>query len=413
MFLVMLRTPIAILLLTLSPTAAAQQLGFSLAEGRKRVEIPIEIHNNLVVVPVLLNGKLPMKFIVDTGVRTAILTEKSYADILDLSYARRYTISGAGGQNTVEAYVTTGVDLILPGVVGHGHSLLVLERDYLELRNFLGADIHGILGYELFSRFIIQLDYVNKRMILMAPEKFSPGRRFQEINIKVEDTKPYVTAILETNDGSKISAKLLMDSGASHGLLLEAASDEKIEVPQSSLATIIGRGLGGEITGRVGRIKSLRLGRFRFDNVIANFPDQNSYFDTLKVGKVFRNGTIGGEILSRFTVIFDFPEEKVYLRKNGSYRKHFYYNMSGTTIRAMGSRLNAFEISDVRVGSSGEDAGLQKGDILLYINGISVREMDLNIVNGFFNARPGRTLNLEVRRGDQRLRKKMTLKNQI
>jgi hypothetical protein len=394
-------------------TAEAQQLGFSLAEGRRRVEIPVEIHNNLVVVPVLLNGKLPMKFIVDTGVRTAILTEKSFTDILNLTYTRRYSISGAGATQTIEAYVTTGVDLILPGVVGHGHSLLVLERDYLELRNFLGADIHGILGYELFSRFIVQIDYVNKRLVLMAPEKFTPGRRFEEIPIKIEDTKPYLLAGVELQDGTQITAKLLMDSGASHGLLLEPTSDKKITVPEASLATIIGRGLGGEITGRVGRIKSMQLGRFRFDDVITNFPDANSYADTLKLGRVFRNGTIGGEILSRFTVIFDFPREKVYLRKNGAFGKNFYYNMSGTTIRAMGSRLNSFEIADVRQGSSGEEAGLQKGDILLFINGITVREMDLNIINGFFNARPGRTLNLEIRRGEQLLKKRLTLKNQI
>jgi hypothetical protein len=394
-------------------TAEAQQLGFSLAEGRRRVEIPVEIYNNLVVVPVLLNGKLPMKFIVDTGVRTAILTEKSFTDILNLTYTRRYSISGAGATQTIEAYVTTGVDLILPGVVGHGHSLLVLERDYLELRNFLGADIHGILGYELFSRFIVQIDYVNKRLVLMAPEKFTPGRRFEEIPIKIEDTKPYLLAGVELQDGTQITAKLLMDSGASHGLLLEPTSDKKITVPEASLATIIGRGLGGEITGRVGRIKSMQLGRFRFDDVIANFPDENSYADTLKLGRVFRNGTIGGEILSRFTVIFDFPREKVYLRKNGAFGKNFYYNMSGTTIRAMGSRLNSFEIADVRQGSSGEEAGLQKGDILLFINGITVREMDLNIINGFFNARPGRTLNLEIRRGEQHLKKRLTLKNQI
>ncbi|MCZ8215323.1 MAG: aspartyl protease family protein, partial [Cyclobacteriaceae bacterium] len=110
-----------------------QTLGFSIAEGRKRVEIPIEIHNNLVVVPVLLNGMLPLKFIVDTGVRTAILTEKTYTDILNLSYSRKYTIAGPGGENIIEAYVTNGVELQLPGVNGRGHALLVLQEDYLEL----------------------------------------------------------------------------------------------------------------------------------------------------------------------------------------------------------------------------------------------------------------------------------------
>ena len=49
----------------------AQNLGFSLPEGKRRIQIPFEIHNNLIVVPVVLNHALPLKFIVDTGVRTA------------------------------------------------------------------------------------------------------------------------------------------------------------------------------------------------------------------------------------------------------------------------------------------------------------------------------------------------------
>ena len=69
-----------------------QILGFSLPPEVDKAEIPIEIHNNLAVVSVVLNHTLPLKFIVDTGVRTAILTEKIYSDILNLSYTRKYTI---------------------------------------------------------------------------------------------------------------------------------------------------------------------------------------------------------------------------------------------------------------------------------------------------------------------------------
>src|SRR6187455_1166384 len=91
-----------------------QQLGFALAHGKKRVQIPIEVYNNLVVVPVVLNDALPLKFILDTGVRTSILTQKTFSDILNLQYSRKYTISGPGGINLVDAYVTNNVSLELP-----------------------------------------------------------------------------------------------------------------------------------------------------------------------------------------------------------------------------------------------------------------------------------------------------------
>src|SRR5688500_6026737 len=168
-----------------------QALGFSLADGRTKVTIPIEIYNNLIVLPVVLNGALPLKFILDTGVRTAILTQKSFTDILNLSYSRKYTISGPGGEKLVDAYITNNVSLELPGVTGRGHALLVLEDDYLELRNYLGTDVHGILGYELFSRFIIAVDYERKVMTLMLPHRFKHRRKYDVIPIRIEDTKPY------------------------------------------------------------------------------------------------------------------------------------------------------------------------------------------------------------------------------
>src|SRR6478609_303578 len=194
---------------TLIENSFSQSLGFVIADGRKRVDIPIQIQNNLVVVPVVLNGVLPLKFIVDTGVRTAILTQKAFSDILDLPYSRKYSVSGPGGIKIIDAYVTNNVSLSLPGVTGTGHALLVLEEDYLELRNYLGTDVHGILGYELFSRFIVKIDYAKKVMTLTLPEKFRPGKKYQEIPIHIEDTKPYVNAEVTLADGTKILTKLL------------------------------------------------------------------------------------------------------------------------------------------------------------------------------------------------------------
>jgi len=94
----------------------AQNLGFSLPQGKRKIQIPFEVHNNLIVVPVVLNHALPLKFIVDTGVRTAILTQKTFTDILGLTYARKYSISGPGGERLVDAYVVNNVSLSLPGM---------------------------------------------------------------------------------------------------------------------------------------------------------------------------------------------------------------------------------------------------------------------------------------------------------
>lgn len=400
-------------LFLLKTGAFCQALGFSLADGKTRVEIPIEVYNNLVVVPVVLNGALPLKFILDTGVRTAILTQKTFTDILNLSYSKKYTISGPGGEKIVDAYITNNVSLELPGVSGRGHALLVLEEDYLELRNYLGTDVHGILGYELFSRFIVKIDYDRKILTLMMPHRFKPGRKFHSLRIGIEDTKPYVTIPIVLADGTQLNAKLLVDSGASHGLMLEPTTDVRIKVPSETVSSTIGRGLGGEITGKVGRIQSITLGRFTLENVIANFPDPNSYFDSLKLGRTARNGTIGGEVLSRFTVVFNFPDEKIYLKKNSMFKKKFHYNLSGIVVKAKGARLNVFEVTDVREKSVADSAGVRTGDIIVSINGIASSNLDLNLINGFFNYKPGKRIHLVIDRKGERIRAEFRLQDQI
>ncbi|HEY9045737.1 MAG TPA: aspartyl protease family protein [Ohtaekwangia sp.] len=404
---------VLVLALVCIQNLSAQTLGFTLPPGQKRVQMPIEIYNNLVVIPVVLNNSLPLKFILDTGVRTAILTQKTFTDILNLPYSRKYTISGPGGEKLVDAYVTNNVTLALPGIQGRGHAMLVLEEDYLELRNYLGTDVHGILGYELFSRFIVQIDYEKKLLTFTTPEKFHKSRKYQTLPMKIEDTKPYIIAPVVLQDGTTINAKLLMDSGASHGLMLDPSTDARITVPENVVSSVIGRGLGGEIVGKVGRIKSIEFGTYKLNQVVANFPDPNSYSDSIKIGNVFRNGAVGGEIMSRFTIIFNFPQEEIYIKKNASFKKGFHYNLSGLIVKAKGSQLNVFEITEVRQQSSADKAGIMAGDIILSINGIAAQMLTLNHVNAFFNSKPKKKIRLEINRKGLHMRKEFNLEDQI
>lgn len=390
-----------------------QALGFAIADGKKRVDIPIQIQNNLIVVPVILNDVLPLKFIVDTGVRTAILTQKAFSDILELPYSRKYSISGPGGEKLIDAYVTNNVSISLPGVTGRGHALLVLEEDYLELRNYLGTDVHGILGYELFSRFIVKIDYTKKIMTLILPEKFHPRKKFQEIPMLVEDTKPFILTSIDISPSNSMTAKLLMDTGASHGLLLEPSSDERVRVPLNTVSTVIGRGLGGAITGKTGRIESMKLGEYSLDQVLANFPDPNSYMDTLKSTLTFRHGTVGGEILSRFTVIFNYPQGKLYLKKNSSFNKKFYFNLSGIDLKAKGSGLNVFEVMDVRKLSPADKVGVHQGDLVISVNGVLTKGLRLNELNALLNSKPGKKIILGIERNKIRYELNFRLENQI
>ncbi|MEJ0031177.1 MAG: PDZ domain-containing protein [Bacteroidota bacterium] len=87
--------------------------------------------------------------------------------------------------------------------------------------------------------------------------------------------------------------------------------------------------------------------------------------------------------------------------------------MSGLTLKAKGSKLENFEITDVREHSPGENAGIKPGDLILKINGIPATSLDLNQMNAFFNLRPGKRISLDLNRNGERLKKEFRLASQI
>lgn len=390
-------------------TPIPSNLGFKLPKGKKRVKIPFELYNNLIVVPVVLNETLPLNFIVDTGVRTAILTEKVLTDILNISYTRKINVYGAGGEKVVEALIAPNVSIELPGITSEGHSLLVLEEDYLQLKNFLGTDVHGILGYELFSRFIVHIDYSLKIITLTYPEYYKPKKKYTRIPITIEDTKPYIEGSIVLS-GDSIPVRLMVDTGASHSLMIESTSSERISVPEKKLYRNLGRGLGGSIYGNIARVHHLSLDGYEFEEVIGTFPDPASYSDSLRH---MRNGTIGGGITHRFNITFDFGNGFIYLKKNRFYKKSFEYNLTGIVVKASGRDFTDFEVSEVTENSVGEKAGIQRGDKILRINNLNASDLKLETIYSVFNSRPNRKISITIKREDKIIVKRFRLERQI
>ena len=124
---------------------AQTEIGFFIPTNGKRVEIPFENYNNLIVIKGVVNNRLPLKFIFDTGVHTSIITDKTLSDLMQVKYDRMYTMSGIGEHKQFNVYLANGVSIDFPGLAGRSLNMLVLEEDYLMLRNYLGVPVHGII----------------------------------------------------------------------------------------------------------------------------------------------------------------------------------------------------------------------------------------------------------------------------
>ncbi|MFC2125322.1 aspartyl protease family protein [Bacteroidota bacterium] len=398
---------ILVLCFTVSLQVSGQKIGYYIDKNKKKVYVPFKLYNNLVVVPVILNNRLPLNFVVDTGVRSSIITDRVITDMLDLPYNRKITINGPGDYTLLEAYVVTQVELAMEGVHGFGQAVLVLEKDYLQLRNYLGTEVHGIIGWDIFNRFVVEFDYVNEVMILHEPKSYKPRNRYSSFPIIIEDTKPYLITKIQVNDSTTLPAKLMIDTGASHAIMLNRRGETEILMPDHSIHADLGRGLGGKITGQIGRISQIEIGDFIFNDLIASFPDPESYPDTISFAN--RNGTLGGEILTRFSVIFDYHKKTIYLKKSSGFKKSFEFNMSGLTVSAKGDGLNTFSVELVRENSPADKVDIREGDVITSINGYQNEDVTLNQIYQLFNSKEGKSIRLGITRKGKNMKKRFDL----
>jgi len=208
-------------------------------------------------------------------------------------------------------------------------------------------------------------------------------------------------------DGVTIDAKLMMDTGASHSLLLNLSSDERLKLPQITVEGNLGRGLGGDIDGHLGRIKGLTMGMYNFKDIIVLFPVGSSYNDYFK--RTGRLGTLGGGIIGRFNITFDYFNGMIYLKKSQQFYDKFEYNMSGLDVIAEGTSFNKFVINGVDKNSNAEKAGILPGDIIKMINYNSASSLDLNEINNILRSKNNKNVNLILERDGVKIKKKYKL----
>jgi C-terminal processing protease CtpA/Prc len=125
--------------------------------------------------------------------------------------------------------------------------------------------------------------------------------------------------------------------------------------------------------------------------------------------KTMHNGNIGGSILKRFRVVFDYANEKMYIKKNRLYRKEFEYNMSGMELMAVGPLLSTLIVSKIIKDTPAYRAGLREGDLVFSVNGRRPPELDLSIYSSLVSRKPGKRIRVKVLRQGELVKKKFRL----
>lgn len=393
-------------------------LGFSqfsaseLLKGKTSVTIPFEFQNNFIILDVVFNDILPLKFIFDTGAEHTILTKREFADALNVDYSKRFNIIGVDRQDELYANIANNINLRFNDIAFDRQNILVLEEDYLGFEKYAGTAIHGIIGGQLFRQFIIRIDYKNKTLTLQNFNEFkAPTKKYQSLPLQIFKNKPYITVSAKLDKDHTIPLKLLIDTGAGLTLLLHEDTNEAIELPTNVIPGNLGSGLGGLLSGYLGRVDQLRIEELYFNNLLTYFQKVDGNYNIEHLNE--RNGILGNVLLSRFYIILDYVRGTIYLKPIKKYNKALQFDKSGLAIFASGKNFNTFSINHVMKNSPADFAGLQKGDIIKRLNGLSTRLLDLQAIISKLQKKEGKKIKLLIERDGKKIKKEFQLKNLI
>lgn len=352
-------------------------------------QIPIELSGNEIFMRLSVNGSGPLWFVLDTGAGSTVINTTA-AGALGLKLEGSHQTRGAGGH--VPSSVARGVRLDVGGA--RLKDLTVTAIALAPIENSMGRRIDGILGYEFFRRFVVELDYEGLLVSLYEPAGFEYGGGGEGLPLTFELNHPYVRAKVAVPGREPIEGKFVLDTGSNLPLVLldSFVRENRLSEPPAKTLKITGRGVGGEVPMPVGRTGRLQLGGYSLENPITSFP-QSGWF-----AREGAAGNIGGAILRRFKVTFDYSRGRMFLEPNKRFHEPFEYDMSGLQVVTESPFFKTFTVLRVLSDSPAAEAGLRQGDEIVSIGGRPVAELKLATLREMLR-QPGRLYSLQVRRG--------------
>ncbi|TXE07132.1 PDZ domain-containing protein [Seonamhaeicola algicola] len=412
------------------------QSKFVIQNKKQSDKIDFKLIHNLMVVPVQVNG-VALSFILDTGVSKPIIFNfLNGADTLKVKNTETLFLRGLGDGEPVEALKSSNNIFKIGEAININQHLYAIFGLDINFAPRLGIPIHGIIGLDLFKDFIVEINYRAKYIRLHEPNvyKYKTCKKCERFNLEFYNDKPYINAHVNIQN-KKIPVKLLIDSGGSDSLWLFEDDAIGIQSGNAFFRDFLGHGLSGSVYGKRTKVDTFYLKNFKLKHANVAYPDATSIAFAKRVKE--RNGSIAGNILKRFNVIVDYKNSLLTLKKNANFKDEFRYNNSGIELAHSGVRFvkeydnttfkpnenrglskasdgvnvvldrtyrmalkPAYAIVELRENSPAKKAGLQKGDVILTINGKTTHQLKLQQIMHMFYGNIGKLIKLKVERGN-------------
>lgn len=330
---------------------------FHIWQSKKIASFPFtQLSGGIIVIKAQLD-QFPdsLFFILDTG-SGGISLDSATVKRLNLSIVKsEKTIRGIGGIRNVD--FTNNHDLGLPGMKAQNLDFHI--NDYELLTSVYGQKIDGIIGYSFFRRHIVRIDYDEKIIEVYTPGnyRYHRGGHLMKPNFT---TLPMQAANIE--DARSIASRFIFDTGAGLCFLLskDFTEDSSVFKLSRKFYPTQAEGLGGKRKMEITVIKSIKIGPYKFRKVPVHIFD-----DIYNVTQYpMLGGIMGNDLLRRFNVVLNYPEQSIHIKPNTHFKEPFDYSYTGLGIYLINGEIR---VIDVIKDSPGEKAGFLSDDIIFSV----------------------------------------------
>ncbi|HTJ44121.1 MAG TPA: aspartyl protease family protein, partial [Kofleriaceae bacterium] len=346
-------------------------------DGADHVELPFALIENHIYVDATVDGK-PVKMLFDTGGQN-LLVPKSAAR-LGLKSEGANAAGGAGDERIDVGYAK-GKSVALAGVTLRDPVFAVI--DLRSLPDVEGVDLDGLVGYELFHRLVVRVDYPKRRITLWSPKAFTPPEGAIAVPFEMSDTIPIVKGSI---DG--IPGRFWIDTGSRASLTTMSVFTKAHDLEgkyKPAFEAVTGWGVGGPAKGKPVRFHTITIGDATVKEVVGDlFTGTKS-----AMADPDSAANLGGGILKRFAVTFDYGHQTMYLEPGPDAAKPDVYDHAGLfVLRADGGR--ALKVGAVTPTGPAEHAGVREGDVITTIDNDAITSKSVSEWRQYFRDRaPG------------------------
>lgn len=323
---------------------------WELSSSKNKMVIPFQLVNNNIILKTKVND-IPLNLILDTGSGFNILFAFPNKDSITFNNIYKIKLTGPGMNEPVDAYISKNNTLSFKNLVSKKLDVILMLEDKYNFTTSIGIPIHGILGSDFFSENIVEIQYDTKKIIVYKKESkklLKKIKKYKKLPFLLKDKKPYIPVSITVEDKKTQNLDLLIDTGLSDGLWV---FEKELNIENKRyINDYLGAGLGGTIFGKKVRFKTIAFSDYEFKNPIISLPDSISFLKKNILS--YRDGSIGGAILKRFNIVFNYDTQMIYLNPNSNFNEKFHYNMAGFDVQHNGvdvvEELIRFDLPDFK-----------------------------------------------------------------